>query len=173
MAFDVYLIDGRSGSGKTQYAARLSATLRAQGLDPQILSVEDLYPGWDGLAAGSRAVAPVLDRGRYRRFDWIRGRFAEERHIRRFPPLIIEGCGAITRANIAAAERWAGGNRGLVHSIWIEAGEAMRRKRALARDGRTYAPHWRLWAAQEVAHYRTHQPWRLADQRVRSDGRVH
>lgn len=62
--FDVLLIDGRSGSGKTSLADSVLADLEAAGDRPQVLRVEDLYPGWDGLAEGSLAVANALDEGR-------------------------------------------------------------------------------------------------------------
>ena len=51
----VVLIDGRSGSGKTSLAADV-----AESLGAAVLHLEDLYPGWDGLGAGSRAVASAL-----------------------------------------------------------------------------------------------------------------
>lgn len=181
---DVLLIDGRSGSGKTSLAARVVRDLREAGVEPQLLRVEDLYPGWDGLAAGSRALAEVLDRGVYHRYDWYAEAFAEEHRIDPQPPLVVEGCGAITRANLAAARRWAeraqgtgeaqgtradrgtGGTR--VRSLWLDCPAELRRSRALARDGEVYAPHWDRWAAQEDALYAEHEPWRLADRVLRA-----
>lgn len=162
---NVTVIDGRSGSGKTSLATRLAADSGAQ-----LLHLEDLYPGWQGLAAGSLAVPRVLEQGRYRRYDWHAGGFGEWATIDPTRPLIIEGCGALTRANLAAARRWlatadlpAAGTGG-VHSIWLECPEAVRRQRALARDGEAFAPHWQQWAAQEEAQLSHHQPWQLADE---------
>lgn len=146
----VVLIDGRSGSGKTTLAAEI-----AQELGADILPVESLYPGWDGLAAGSSSVAKALDEASYLRYDWVTGRF-EEDPVRLAPQvLVIEGCGAITSANLDAARRWAERFRltGPVRSIWLEMGERERRERALARDGETFAPHWERWAQQERAHF--------------------
>jgi cytidylate kinase len=37
--------------------------------------------------------------------------------------------------------------------VWLEAPATVRKERALARDGDTYAPHWDRWAAQEDAVY--------------------
>jgi hypothetical protein len=165
--FDVLLIDGRSGSGKTSLAARIVREFRATGVDPQLLRVEDLYPGWDGLAEGSLAVADVLDRGRYRRYDWYADAFAEAHRIEPRAPLVIEGCGAITIDNLAAARRWASraaGEGALVRSLWLDCPDELRRSRALARGGESYAPHWDRWAAQEDALYAAHEPWRLADE---------
>lgn len=161
----VLLIDGRSGSGKTTLAEKLAARYGAQ-----ILPVEALYPGWEGLAEGSAAVPAVLDRGWYRRYDWVLGGFADR--VELAPgPLIVEGCGAVTRASLAAASRWAqrhglsgGDSRNGVRALWLELGERERRERALSRDGETFAPHWDRWAEQEAAHFAEHRPWLLADE---------
>ncbi|PRI11551.1 hypothetical protein B4915_06735 [Leucobacter massiliensis] len=168
-AFDearVLLVDGRSGAGKTELAARLARRWGENGREPQTLHLDELYPGWDGLAAGSRAVAGVLGTGSYRRYDWFAGGFAERLAIDAGRPLIVEGCGALTVANLAAARRWAG-PAGTVRALWLECPPELRRARALGRDGDSYAPHWDRWAAQEEAHYAEHRPWELADQIVR------
>lgn len=104
---DVVVIDGRSGSGKTTLTDRLVMRMRLEARTPQVLHVEDLYPGWEGLAEGSRAVARALAEGGYRRYDWIDGRFAEWVEITPDRPLVIEGCGALTADNLAAAHAWA------------------------------------------------------------------
>lgn len=151
----VVLIDGRSGSGKTVLAEELRSTLGGS-----VLHLDDLYPGWDGLAAGSEAVAEALASGAYRRFDW--NTLAPAEHVELSPDgaLIIEGCGALTRRNLEAAHEWAAGRR--VHSIWLECPAAVRRARALNRDGETFRPHWDRWAAQEEAHLAREAPIALA-----------
>ena len=55
--------------------------------------------------------------------------------------LIVEGCGAISRASRALAD----------HAWWLELDDAERKRRALERDGDAFAPHWDRWAAQEDA----------------------
>lgn len=177
---DVVLIDGRSGSGKTTFALRLMQRLRAAGRQAQLLSLDNLYPGWDGLAAGSRAVAEALAAGGYRRYDWELGAFAEWVPLDAESALVIEGCGAVTRDNLDAAAAWAeragvraeraGGGivragGGIVRSVWIDAPAELRRRRALARDGEMFAPHWDRWAAQEDALFAVTQPETLADVR--------
>lgn len=160
----VTLIDGRSGSGKTTLAEQLAAADGAQ-----VLHLEDLYPGWGGLAAGSRAVATALERGRYVPYDWVAEEFRETGVVLDpGVPLIIEGCGAITRANLEASERWAG-TSAPIRSLWLELDEPLRRSRALARDGEVFSPHWDRWAAQEIAHFSRHEPWLLATE-VKSMG---
>lgn len=166
---DAMLIDGRSGAGKTDLAARIANRLREIGREPQLLRVEDLYPGWDGLAAGSRALAEALDSGAYRRYDWAAEAFADRVTVTTDRPLLVEGCGAVTARNLAAARRWAeraaGPGRGaIVRSVWIECPVEVRRSRALSRDGETYAPHWERWAAQENRLFGEHHPWLLADE---------
>lgn len=160
----VTLIDGRSGAGKTSLAARLAAESGAR-----VLHLDELYPGWDGLAEGSRAVARALREGAYRRYDWAAGEFAERVELDPRRPLVIEGCGALTRENLAAAREWAGPGRP-VRGVWIECDDALRRERALARDGEMFRPYWERWAAQEAAHYAEHDARALADEVLNGTG---
>jgi hypothetical protein len=162
----VTLIDGRSGAGKTMLANELAEVSTAQ-----VLHLEDLYPGWLGLSQGSRAVARALESGQYHRYDWQAEAFASDAtQLEGQLPLIIEGCGAITAANLAAATRWASGAR--VHSIWLEVAEQRRKQQALARDGSRFTQYWPIWAEQENLHFARHQPWALADE-VRDDSDLH
>lgn len=134
----VVTIDGYSGSGKSTLAAALASLLPGW----QVLHLDDWYPGWDGLAAGSdiaRRLAADLRGGRassYKAWDWEAGETGATIRVP-LAPTIIEGCGAIeAEADLA---------------IWIaDPGEDERRSRALARDGQTYAPHWRRWAEQDL-----------------------
>ena len=131
-------IDGYSGSGKSTLAAALASLLPGW----QVLHLDDWYPGWDGLAAGSdiaRRLAADLRGGRassYKAWDWEAGETGATIRVP-LAPTIIEGCGAIeAEADLA---------------IWIaDPGEDERRSRALARDGQTYAPHWWRWAEQDL-----------------------
>ena len=152
--YDVLIIDGRSGSGKTSLAREAVALARLAQLDPQVLHVEDLYPGWDGLAAGSRALPLALGRREYRRYDWVAGEFGERVEIGPELPLIIEGCGGLTVETISAAQRFAG-SAARVQGLWLECPTPERRARALARDGEMYA--------------RT-RPWLIADRIVAPNG---
>ncbi|MBW8764642.1 MAG: ATP-binding protein, partial [Microbacterium sp.] len=71
----VVLIDGRSGAGKTVLAEALAPRLGAQ-----LVSLDELYPGWDGLEAGSDAVHETVLRARdpgWTRWDWASARAAE------------------------------------------------------------------------------------------------
>jgi len=137
----VVAVDGRSGSGKTSLATALRAALGAPAV-----SLEYLYGGWDGLERGiDMLVSDVLEpiahgrAARVPRYDWIAA--AWDTPWRLEPPevLIVEGAGAGARR--AAAYESA--------LIWMEAPASVRKKRALDRDGATFAPHWDAWAAQE------------------------
>ena len=151
----VILIDGRSGSGKTALAIALR-----DHLGGDVLHLDDLYPGWGGLSEGSRAAAQALADGRFSRFDWHTMAYAETVTLSRQGCLIVEGCGAITTTNVRAARQRSRGAR--VHTIWLECADAVRRTRALARDGDVYRPYWAAWQAQEDAHIELEQPFALA-----------
>jgi hypothetical protein len=136
-------IDGRSGAGKTSLAAWLADELKAP-----VVALEDLYGGWDGLEHGiGLLVSDVLEpiaAGRAAlvpRYDWVAGAWADPWVLEPPAVLIVEGVGAGARS--AAAYESA--------LIWLEAPAPLRRRRALDRDGATFAPHWDRWAAQEDA----------------------
>lgn len=159
LAADVLLIDGRSGAGKTVLAQAIAEQIeRVRGIRPQLIGMDELYPGWDGLAQGSHALPEVIRSAEYRRYDWEQSTFAPELHtIDPTRPLIVEGCGALTRQSRAAARAL-----GRVYTVWIEAPAAVRKRRALARDGAMFAPHWQRWAVQEDAHFAAARPLALA-----------
>lgn len=145
------LIDGRSGVGKSTLADALAPLLGAQ-----LVRLDDLYPGWDGLEAGSRAVHEQLlavSGPGWRRWDWAASALAEWHDVDPAAPLVIEGCGALTAANRALASL----------GVWLELDDVERKRRALARSGDEFAPHWERWAAQEDVVIAREHPRRLAD----------
>jgi chloramphenicol 3-O-phosphotransferase len=152
-------IDGPSGSGKSTLAARLTAALGA----PPLLHMDDLYPGWDGLADAvpllhDRIVGPLAAgrAARYRRYDWVRGCYGEEHDLGMPPLLIAEGVASGARMVAARA----------VLLIWVEAPLEERFRRGIARDGEAYRPHWERWACQERAHFAAEDTRSRADLRV-------
>jgi hypothetical protein len=153
----VVLIDGGSGSGKTTLAAVLAPALGAQ-----LVRLDDFYPGWDGLEAASAGVRDeVLDpvRPGWRRWDWRDDAAAEWHDLYPRLPLVVEGSGALSRANRSLA----------TFGIWVELDAPTRKLRALARDGEAYAPHWDRWAAQEARFGERERPWAIADLVVTDD----
>ncbi|WP_229230269.1 chorismate-binding protein [Sinomonas cyclohexanicum] len=143
----VVAIDGRSGAGKTSLAVELAAALR-EHRTVALVHLEDLYPGWDGLGEGIRRCAEqvlaALSQGkpaRWRAWDWAAGAEGPERVTQPADVVLVEGVGA-----------GAGPLRALSDAlVWVEAPAEERKRRALARDGDVYAPHWDRWAAQEEA----------------------
>jgi len=154
----ILLIDGRSGSGKSDLASALVDGWPVA----QLVRLDDLYPGWGGLEEGSRHVRDEVlarDAPRWRRWHWLASRPAEWNELDPARPIIIEGAGALSRSNRAFAD----------YALWVELDEPTRKARALARDGETYAPHWDEWAAQESDFIARERPRELADAIV--DGR--
>jgi uridine kinase len=139
----VLAVDGRSGSGKTALATELRTAIGAA-----VVSLEDLYGGWDGLEHGiDLLVSEVLEPlaagriARVPRYDWTARAWGEPVVVGPLDVLIVEGVGA-------------GARRAAVYEsvlVWLEAPSAVRKKRALERDGDVFAPHWEQWAAQEQA----------------------
>lgn len=153
-------VDGPSGSGKTTFAGHLSAAL-----DCPVLHLDDVYPGWDGLADAvpllhDGVVAPLCAGrpGAYRRWDWERSTFAGTVDVGRPPVLVVEGVSS--GAQVIAAHA--------VLLVWVEAPRDERFRRGIARDGEAYRPHWERWAAQEDAHFAAEGTRARAD--VRLDG---
>lgn len=129
------LIDGRSGSGKTELARALVDGWPGS----QLVRLDDLYPGWDGLDEGSGVVASILTTARWREWDWAAGRPGAWHELDASAPIVIEGVGAISRESRRLADV----------AVWVELDDATRKVRALQRDGDAYAPFWDRWAAQE------------------------
>ena len=145
----VILIDGRSGSGKTELAAVLAAAL-----DAALVRLDDVYPGWNGLEAASERVrTDILLGDRWQRWDWAADAPAEWHRLDPTRAVVVEGSGALSRANRELATL----------GVWVELDEPTRKVRALARDGATYEPHWDDWAAQEQRFFDRERPDLLAD----------
>jgi uridine kinase len=143
------LIDGRSGSGKTALAEAIASDLPAF----QLVHLDDLYPGWHGLRAASELVPALLRGTPVRTWDWAAGepsgRWIEVDASR---PVLVEGCGALTRASRALAD----------YAVWLDLDEPTRRARALRRQP-GFAEHWDAWARQEDEHIAAERPGLLAD----------
>ena len=149
---DIVLVDGRSGSGKTE----LARAMVGQKPELQLVRMDDLYPGWGGLEAGSQHVHDYVIQAsvrRWQRWDWTDHTPAEWHVLDPRRPILIEGCGALSRANSALAD----------HTVLVELDEETRRQRVRERDGDSWAEHWDEWAAQEEAFIARENPRDLAD----------
>jgi hypothetical protein len=163
-AVPIVLLDGRSGSGTTKLARAL---VEAWGGPVTLIRLDDIYPGWDGLAAASEHIRehvlePLAAGGEpcWRRWDWAADAPAEWHGLDPSRPLLIEGCGALSRSTRALAS----------FALWVELDPQTRKRRALSRDGDAYRPHWDRWAAQEQEFIEREHPASLADLLI--DGRT-
>ena len=144
----VICLDGPAGSGKTTAAAAIAA---AAGPGCTVLHLDDLYEGWSGLEGSlwPRLSAQVLEPlrrgrpGRYQRYDWSTGAFAEWVDVPVPELLVVEGCGSARRAADPVA----------VLRVWVEAPADVRLERGLARDGVDAREHWVTWMADEAQHF--------------------
>lgn len=129
-----------------------------------LLSMEDLYPGWEGLAASAGllhdwVLTPLAHGGRpaWRRYDWARERFAPAwthlpSELGSGGTLLVEGCGSGAASPL------------LDLLVWVHAPEPVRKRRLdLREDAELYAPHRRSWALQETEFYATHRPQDRSD----------
>lgn len=138
-------IDGFSGAGKTALAEDLGAHD-----DVTVVSIEEFYLGWAGLAEGpARALAGLVEplrRGetpRWRAWDWDRDAEgpARERPVRT-RVVLLEGCGAGARV-LRAHEAL---------TVWVDADAPEREARLRGReDWPLYAPHREAWRRTEQA----------------------
>lgn len=155
----VLAVDGRSGTGKTSLA---QAVQRVCPPGTALVGLDELYPGWDGLAATPDLLvewvfAPLSrdEPASYRRFDWQRNVFAEPVHLGRPRWLIVEGVSALARV----CRPWIG------LGVWLDGAHTFRFERAIGRDGDLFRPHWARWARHESHYLDTEQPSRAADLR--------
>ncbi|WP_374946654.1 ATP-binding protein [Agreia sp.] len=159
---NVILLDGPSGAGKSTLADRIVDGWPG-AVSPQLVRLDDIYPGWSGLrATGEHVQRFVLEplaageRARWQRFDWSADAPAEWHDVDPALPLLIEGCGVLTRANAVLADV----------RIWLDAPDDIRKRRALQRDGETYAPHWDEWQEHWRAFVEREDPEASADLRL-------
>ncbi|WP_223841032.1 MULTISPECIES: uridine kinase family protein [unclassified Candidatus Sulfotelmatobacter] len=152
-------IDGRSGAGKTSLTAQLAAVLERRH-DVTVFHLEDIYPGWNGLAQGMdtfvREVLQPLRRGEdahWTAWDWLTNEPGTPRLTRAAEIVLVEGVGACNELARPLLDT----------SVWIELPAASRKLRAMARDGRSYEKFWDTWSAQEESYLAADPVWENAD----------
>lgn len=160
------VIDGPSGSGKSTFADALVGAW--PGPSPELIRLDDVYPGWHGLDAAGNGLARTLvaerRRGRmggWRCWDWTTSSPADEMRVRPGRAMVLEGCGSFAAAD---PERD-------VLRVWIEASDPVRRSRALARDDGRFDDFWEVWDRQWRRHAARVRSRRRADVVVRVAGR--
>jgi uridine kinase len=144
-------IDGPAGSGKSTLASNIAARAEARGLRTFTVHMDDLYDGWTGAVRGFGLLRDhVLQRmadgreGRYRRYDWYVGAYAELHVVPvTVELLIVEGVTSCDRD----ADRWQS------LRLWIETSNETRLERGIARDGEALRDHWLEWMRWERDHF--------------------
>jgi uridine kinase len=166
----IVLIDGRTGSGKTTFAALLQNRLFQKGESaPRVIHMDDLYEGWDGLQAGvdyliRQILSPLSRRegASWQEYEWAAGeRAGTWREFRGGTPLIIEGVGSLSRIAAEQADI----------TIWLEADQEVRqdriRQRKAAGDGD--ASWFAMWSAQEADFYAREKSDEIADRVIETN----
>ncbi len=160
----IILVDGRTGSGKTTFAAALQNRLFQKGESaPRVIHMDDLFEGWDGLQAGvdyliRQILSPLSRRegASWQEYDWAAGeRAGVWREFRGGTPLIIEGVGSLSRVAAEQADI----------TIWLEADQEVRRARLTDRQGPGDGDgSWiAMWSAQEADFYAREKSDEIAD----------
>ncbi len=147
------LIDGPSGSGKTTLATAIHEHW-LESAPLQVVHMDDIYPGWNGLAQGVLTAGRMLrERSSgmdttWQQYDWNTQSLTSWNTIYADVPLLLEGCGSLPQgAQHAAHVR-----------IWLDADATVRHERALSRVGENFAEHWNGWDAQFAEYVRIHNP---------------
>jgi len=126
------------------------ASLAGGGLVAEI-HTDDLLEGWtDILNYWPRLEEWILgplsrgEPGRYRRYDWVAGRFADDWLDVPVPDvLLVEG---VASARAAIRPR-------LTLAALVTAGPDVRLARGIARDGEALREHWERWMLDEDRHF--------------------
>jgi uridine kinase len=159
-------VDGPAGSGKTTFAGRLVDEARGRGLTVELVHMDDVFEGWDGLPAAGRLVCEQVVRplaqglpGSYAAYDWEREQFGAEVTVPPSELLVIEGVGS---GDPSCAEHTS-------VLVWVWAPAELRLARGLARDGAGLEARWRQWMVDEEQLHRRDRTAERAD--VVVDGR--
>jgi uridine kinase len=146
-AVRLVVVDGPAGSGKSTVADRLAAALGAA----PVVHMDDLYDGWAGLGGDvwhrlrEQVLQPLAAGrpGRFRRYDWHEGRFADWREVPLGPVVVVEGVGSAARpVEPLPSVR-----------VWVEAPPELRLRRGIERDGEALRAQWLAWTERELAHF--------------------
>jgi uridine kinase len=162
----IVLIDGRAASGKSQFAKDLAeAFFQVDRQAARTIHMDDLYPGWNGLAEGSvylltNILLPLANSrsANWQVWNWRKNhRGAEEpghgrREFSGGTLLIVEGCGSISRLSYEHSD----------FQVWIDADDKERKERFSLRDQGKFDEFFGIWSAQEDEYYEKEKSKRLA-----------
>jgi uridine kinase len=162
----IVLIDGRAASGKSQFAKDLAeAFFQVDRQAARTIHMDDLYPGWNGLAEGSvylltNILLPLANSrsANWQVWNWRKNhRGAEEpgngrREFSGGTLLIVEGCGSISRLSYEHSD----------FQVWIDADDKDRKERFSLRDHGQFDEYFGIWSAQEDEFYEREKSKQLA-----------
>lgn len=153
-------VDGPAGSGKTTLAAQIALEAVARSVATSVVHMDDVYDGWDGLAAGVSNIGRWLlvalrsgEPGGYHRFDWAAERYAEWHVVAPGGLLVLEGVGSAARQVDGVASL----------RVWVELQLAERTARWRSRDHGAADPFIAAWQTQEQEHFRADDTRQRAD----------
>lgn len=156
----IILIDGKSGAGKTRLANIMSAATGAT-----VVHLDDVYPGWNGLAAGrDQVIETVLmplsqgQSGGYVSWDWANDQPGKRVSVEPSSMVIVEGCGISTPDSRALADT----------VVWVDCPDPVRADRLRSRDGKRFDDYVAEWDAQVAAHIDDNHPDTTASVVVRT-----
>ena len=122
---------------------------------PTLVRLDDVYPGWYGPRARGRALARDARAPRDAGRDRAAGGGGTGRVI---------GAGVLERSQARTGAHHRGvrcvrrGARALdAVRVWVEAPDAVRKRRALERDGGAFDPYWDVWERQWRRYVRAHR----------------
>ncbi len=160
------LIDVRAASGKSQFATDLAEPFfELVRQAARTIHMDDLYPGWNGLAEGSvylltNILLPLANSrsANWQVWNWRKNhRGAEEpgngrREFSGGTLLIVEGCGSISRLSFEHSD----------FQVWIDADDRERKERFSLRDQGKFDEFFGIWSAQEDEYYEKEKSKQLA-----------
>lgn len=160
-------VDGPAGSGKSTLGEALLGAATELG-SADLVHMDDLYEGWSGLGEELTErierdlLRPLQDEqpGRYQRYDWHRGEFAEWHTVRPVDTLLLEGVGS----GAASYDPL------ITTLVWMEAPRDLRIDRGIARDGEAVLPNWLAWMKDEEALFARERTRERADAIVDGTG---
>jgi uridine kinase len=149
----VLAVDGRSASGKTTFAKRLSSELNASIVHSDDLAWHHSFFDWWPLML-EQIIVPFRAG---RAIDWKPEAWTEKNRegsivVPKSPILILEGVGA-TRLELSTH---------IDLPIWVETNMQVAEARGLERDGPDERDFWFEWQSHERSFLERDQPWTRA-----------
>lgn len=130
-----------------------------------VVHLDDVYPGWNGLAAGRdhviESILVPLSQGRsggYVSWDWANDCPAGNVSVAPANIVIVEGCGISTPVSRTLADT----------VLWVDCPDPVRVERLRERDGERFAKHLAGWEDQVMAHITDNSPDTTASVVVRT-----